>query len=84
MFVFDKLASLPCLYLSLAVESRSSSWCFWATHGLPYIDGAGVQWVLTGTHQRAVTSRQDDVTAERSTLCGWCREVLWSWMWSSW
>ena len=30
--------------------------------------GAGVPWVLIGTHQRAVTSRQDDVTAERQTF----------------
>ena len=48
-----------------------SRWCFLGNPRPPVFDGAGVLWVLTGTHQRAVTSRQGDVTAERQPFCGW-------------
>ena len=50
------------------IESCGGSWLgvvLLGYHRLPYFDGAGAPWVLIGTHQRAVTSRQDDVTAER-------------------
>ena len=50
------------------IESCGGSWSRVVLLGYPrppVFDGAGVPWVLTGTHQRAVTSRQDDVTAER-------------------
>ena len=39
----------------------------------PVFDGAGVPWVLTGTHQRDVPTRQDDGVIRAPTLCGWCR-----------
>ena len=40
--------------------------------GPPVSDGAGVPWVLTGTHQRDAPSRQDDGDIRAPTLSGWC------------
>ena len=41
--------------------------------GPPVFDGAGVPWVLTGTHQRdASSSGLDDGDIRAPTLCGWC------------
>ena len=53
-------------------------WCLaaftvaWATHGLPPIDGAGVPWVLTWTHQRHAAPKQGGGDIREPTLCGWC------------
>ena len=53
-------------------------WCLaafsvtWATHGLPHTDGAGVPWVLTGTHQRDAPPKQRGGDIRAPTLCGWC------------
>ena len=38
----------------------------------PVCDGAGVPWVLTGTHQRDAPSRQDDGVIRAPNLRGWC------------
>ena len=38
----------------------------------PVFDGAGVPWVLTGSHQRDAPSRQDDGVIRAPPLCGWC------------
>ena len=35
-------------------------------------DGAGVLWVLTGTHQCDAPSKQDAGDIRTPTLCGWC------------
>ena len=53
-------------------------WCLtWLCQSLgyprpPVFDGAGVPWVLTGTHQRDAASKQDDGDIRAPTLCGWC------------
>ena len=44
----------------------------WGYPRPPVFDGAGVPWVLTGTHQRDAPSRQDDGASERQPICGWC------------
>ena len=44
----------------------------WGYPRPPVFDGAGVPWVLTGTHQRDTPSRQDDGASERQPICGWC------------
>ena len=35
-------------------------------------DGAGVPWLITGTHQREAPSTQDDGIIRGPTFCGWC------------
>ena len=54
-------------------------WCLtafsiaWATHGLPFIDGAGVPWELTWTHQlRDAPPKQGGGDIREPTLCAWC------------
>ena len=60
------------------VNESFSSWCLaallvaWGYPRPPVFDGAGVPWVLTGTHQRDTPSRQDDGASERQPICGWC------------
>ena len=43
-----------------------------AAHGLPFIDGTGVPWVLTWTHQRDAPPKQGGGDIREPTLCGWC------------
>ena len=38
----------------------------------PVFDGAGVPWVLTGTHHHNTQLRQHDGDISAQTLCGWC------------
>ena len=57
------------------LQCSCGAWRLRQSPGLPTasrLDGAGVLWVFTGTHQRDAPSRQDDGDIRAPAHCGWC------------